>query len=119
MGEQAERNCHFRGKKGQFGPLIFCFLLEQDKERTARALEIAREQIAIDKLNREREYNKKVFNQTDIDVNFTIQMGIVTNEEPKPVVKVEKKEYAECVLQIRMPPPLAKLTGIHFLFLSL
>lgn len=70
---------------------------KKDKERTARALEIAREQIAIDKLNREREYNKK--------------MGIVTNEELKPVVKVEKKEYAECVLQIRMPPPLAKLTG--------
>lgn len=70
---------------------------KRDKERTARALEIAREQIAIDKLNREREYNKK--------------MGIVTNDEPKPVVKVEKKEYAECVLQIRMPPPFAKLTG--------
>jgi hypothetical protein len=69
---------------------------KRDKERTARALEIAREQIAIDKLNREREYNKK--------------MGIVTEEPSKPVV-VEKKEYVECVLQIRMPPPLAKLTG--------
>jgi len=70
---------------------------KRDKERTARALEIAREQIAIDKLNREREYNKK--------------MGIVTEEPAKPVVIVEKKEYFECVLQIRMPPPLAKLTG--------
>jgi hypothetical protein len=70
---------------------------KRDKERTARALEIAREQIAIDKLNREREYNKK--------------MGIVTEEPATPVVIVEKKEYVECVLQIRMPPPLAKLTG--------
>jgi len=70
---------------------------KRDKERTARALEIAREQIAIDKLNREREYNKK--------------MGITTEEPAKPAVVVEKKEYVECVLQIRMPPPLAKLTG--------
>jgi hypothetical protein len=70
---------------------------KRDKERTAKALEYAREQIAIDKLNREREYNKK--------------MGIATEEPTKPVVIVEKKEYVECVLQIRMPPPLAKLTG--------
>jgi len=36
--------------------------------------------------------------------------GIPVAEE-KPTQPVEKKEYTDCVIQIRMPPPHPKLTG--------
>lgn len=69
---------------------------KKDKERTARALEIARENIERDKQERERMYNKS--------------MGIV-EEKKEPTQPVEKKEYHECVLQIRLPPPMPRITG--------
>lgn len=61
----------------------------KDRERNLRVEAEAKERIRVAAYNRELEYNAR--------------MGIKT--ETAPVVVAPKKEFQECTIQIRLPPP--------------
>lgn len=68
---------------------------KKDRERNLRVEAETKERIRIAAYNREVEYNQKY--------------GIKPEQPAAPVVPIEKKEYNACLIQIRLPPPMARL----------